>query len=79
MSELQLVYLERTYVVELTEIGLDPTASDREVREIAEQHFDLGRGTLRRHLITRPGGVRILISEKAVFGFAGALPWRIRA
>lgn len=68
MSELQLVYRERTYVVELAEIELDPSATDREVREVAERHFDLANGVLRNLQVTRPGGVRILISEKAVFG-----------
>lgn len=68
MSELQLVYRERTYVVELADIGLNPSATDREVREVAERHFDLGRGALRNHQVARPGGVRILISEKAMFG-----------
>ena len=68
MSELQLVYRERTYVVGLVEIGLDPSAGDREVREVAERHFDLATGALCDLQVTRPGGVRILISEKAVFG-----------
>ncbi len=68
MSELQLVYRERTYVVELADIGLEPSASDREVKEVAERQFDLARGALRNLQVTRPGGVRILISEKAVFG-----------
>ena len=68
MSELQLVFRERTYVVELADIGLDPSSSDSQVRENVERHFDLGKGALRNHQVTRPGGVRILISEKAVFG-----------
>jgi hypothetical protein len=68
MSELQLVYRERTYVVELADIGLDTHASDSRIREIVERHFELGKGALRNHQVTRPGGVRILISEKAVFG-----------
>ena len=68
MSELQLVYRERTYVAELAEIGLNPSASDSVVRDAAEEHFDLAQGALRNHQVTRPGGGRILISEKAVFG-----------
>ena len=68
MSELQLVYRERTYVVELVDIGLDASASDPVVREAAEQYFDLANGSLRTLQVTRPGGVRSLISEKAVFG-----------
>ncbi len=68
MSELQLVYRERAYVVELADIELEASASDREVREVAERHFDLASGSLRNHQVTRPGGGRLLISEKAVFG-----------
>ncbi len=68
MSELQLVYRERSYVAELADIELEASASDREVREVAERHFDLARGALRHHQVTRPAAGRILISEKAVFG-----------
>jgi hypothetical protein len=68
MDELQLVYREQTYVANLADVGLDPAASDSEVREIVERYFDLGRGALRNHQVTRPGRSRILISEKAVFG-----------
>ncbi len=68
MSELQLVYRERTYVVEMADIGLDTYAIDSRIKEVVERHFELGKGALRNHQVTRPGGVRILISEKAVFG-----------
>ncbi len=68
MAELQLVYHERTYVVQLADVGLDLAASDGMLKEVIERHFDLGRGALRNHQVTRPGSIRILISEKAVFG-----------
>ena len=68
MNELQLVFGERTYVVGLREIRLDPSASDNQVREVAERHFDLVKGALRNHQVTRPGRGRILVSERAVFG-----------
>ena len=69
MSELQLVFQERTYVAKLVDVGLDPSFSDNRIKDIVEQYFDLARGVLRNHQVTRPGGVRILISEKAVFGY----------
>jgi hypothetical protein len=68
MNELQLVYRERTYVADLADIGLSTNASDNRIREVVELHFELGKGALRNHQVTRPGGVRILISERAVLG-----------
>lgn len=68
MSQLQLVYQERTLVADLTDVGLDIYTNDSQIKEIVERYFDLGKGALRNHQVTRPGGVRILISEKAVFG-----------
>ncbi len=70
MSELQLVYRERTYVVDTDDVGIAPASSDSQVKDIIERHFDLGTGALRNHQVTRPGGRRILVSEKAVFGSA---------
>ncbi len=70
MSELQLVYRERTFVAQLADLGLDDAAGDAQMLEVAERHFDLPPGSLHRHQVTRPGGARILISEKAVFGSA---------
>ncbi len=68
MNELQLVYREKTYVCDLTDIGLNTSANDSRIREVVERYFELGKGALRNHQVTRPGGVRILISEKAIFG-----------
>jgi hypothetical protein len=68
MNELQLVYRERTFVANLADVGISAAASDAEVRDAAERYFDLGRGALNNHQVTRPGAARILISEKAVFG-----------
>ena len=70
MSELQLVYHERTYVANVEELGLDSYTSDSRIKQVVEHHFDLVRGALQDHQVTRLAGGRILISEKAVFGSA---------
>ena len=74
MSELQLVYREKTYRAQLVDLDLDARASDSQVKDAAERYFDLARGALKDHQVTRPGFDRILVSERAIFGSTNIRP-----